>query len=169
MPPPPYPIIATTGSRRPRYLLLVLGGLALAGAGAAAGVAAGLMLRPAGALPDAGAVQRTVQEGVQLAQQALSPTPSTAGAPTTPLITRPATVCASCGTVEGVRALPRGTAAAGGGAAFEVQVRMDDGTLRSFTSATQPQPGVAVRVQGEAYRVLPPPGAETPRTARSNG
>jgi hypothetical protein len=67
-----------------------------------------------------------------------------------------------------VRALPRG-AAAPGGAGFEVQVRMDDGTLRSFTSATQPQPGAAVRVQGQGYRVLPPPGGETPRTARSSG
>ena len=43
MPQPPYAIIPTTSHRRPRYKLLALAGLVLA----AAGIAAGLLLRPA--------------------------------------------------------------------------------------------------------------------------
>jgi hypothetical protein len=125
---PPYPIIATSSPRTPRYGLMILGGLVLAGAG----VAAVVMLRPAGALPETTVVE------------ALAPAPvATSSAP---LLARSASVCTACGTVA--------STSAKGGNAYEVRVRMDDGSLRSFNSTTQPQPGTAVRVEGEGFRVV---------------
>ena len=158
MAPPPYPIIATTSHRRPRYGLLVLGALVLAGAG----IGAALMLRPAGALPVLVTAQAIPESAAPLAAQTATPATAPAaqaaekapvrGAETAPLLTRSASVCLACGTVEAVVA---NGAAAGSkaGSAYQVQVRMDDGTLRNFTSATQPQPGAAVRVQGDSFRM----------------
>ena len=191
MPQPPYAIIPTTSHRRPRYKLLVLAGLVLA----AASVTAGLLLRPAGTLPQPVVVEsittttaaRGAQAPAQMPAQTpaqmpaqtpaqtpaetpaqtlnseAAPSPATRGAATTPLLTRPAGVCITCGTVETVRAAQRKVESQGVGAApgaagmHEVLVRMDDGTVRSFNSATQPQPGAAVRLQGESYRVVQPP------------
>lgn len=194
MPQPPYAIIPTTSHRRPRYHLL-FAGLVLA----AAGVTAGVLLRPAGTLPQPGVVEsitttsaaRGAQTPAQTAAQTAAqtpvqtpaqtpaqtvmseaaPSPATRGAATTPLLTRPAAVCITCGTVETVRAAQRQVESQGVGAVpgaagmHEVRVRMDDGTLRSFSSATQPQPGAAVRLQGDSYRVVQPPSQD----GRANG
>lgn len=171
MAPPPYVLIHATSDRRPRYGLLVVGALALAGAGAAAV----FMLRPQGT-PSEAAVAEAITPTVVVAQQmageartGMSPparsaetlpsVPPTRSVETVPLLARSAAVCATCGTVEAVRPASRPVEASGGkaGGAFEVQVRMDDGTLRGFTSSTQPQPGAAVRVQGDGFRVMQPP------------
>ncbi len=37
---------------------------------------------------------------------------------------------------------------------YEVRVRMDDGSLRTFTSATAPAPGAPVTVDGQTFRVV---------------
>lgn len=139
MPQPPYAIIPTRSHRRPRYGLLVLGGFVLAGAG----VAAALLLRPAGALPDKA-------ELVSIALPASLPAAPPAGLP---IVARSASVCITCGTVEAVLG-PESDKSGKPGPAYRVQVRMDDGTVRSFTSATQPQPGAAVRVNGDSFRVV---------------
>lgn len=130
---PPYPIIATRSPRTPRYGLLILGGVVLAGAG----VAAILIFRPAGTVPTTTAAETTVAETLVRAPL---------NASSTPLLARPASVCAACGTVE--------TVSTKGATAYDVRVRMDDGSLRSFTSVTQPQPGAAVRVDGSGFRVV---------------
>lgn len=50
---------------------------------------------------------------------------------------------------------------------YEVRVRMDDGTLRSFTSATAPTPGAAVTVNDKGFHVVQREGggARVVRTA----
>ena len=146
MAPPPYPIIATTRHRRPRYGLLVLGALTLAGAG----IGAAWMLRPAGAVPALVTAASISQPATPLAAAAQQP--AVRSAETTPLLARSASVCLTCGTVEAVVA--NGTMAGSkAGSAYQVQVRMDDGTLRHFSSATKPPPGAAVRVQGDSFRM----------------
>ncbi|UCH16899.1 MAG: glycine zipper 2TM domain-containing protein [Burkholderiales bacterium] len=47
---------------------------------------------------------------------------------------------------------------------YEVQVRMDDGTLRTFTRAEAPAPGARVQIEGQQLRVVASPDA--PRTVR---
>ena len=129
---PPYPIIATRSPRAPRYTWLLLGALVLAGVG----VAAAWMLRNESARPET-----SVTQAVAVAV-AVAPGPLASA----PLMARSAAVCAACGTVETVRAQA--------GQGYAVRVRMDDGALRDFNSATPPQPGAAVRVEGKGFRVL---------------
>lgn len=150
MPPPPYPIIATSSHRRPRYGLLVLGSLVLA----AAGIGAALMLRPAGALPARMTAESTPDSITEPVAALAEPSqkPAMRSTEVTPLLARSASVCLSCGTVEAVVATVA-TAGSKAGSAYQVQVRMDDGTLRHFGSATPPQPGAAVRVQGDSFRL----------------
>ncbi|RVU46643.1 glycine zipper 2TM domain-containing protein [Rubrivivax rivuli] len=52
---------------------------------------------------------------------------------------------------------------------YQVRVRMDDGSLRSFTSATAPTPGAEVRVEGESYRVVQRQADDAPRTVQTKG
>lgn len=132
MPQPPYAIISTSRHRRPRFGLLILSTLVLAGAG----IGAALLLRPPGALPEI--------------QAAHAPSPAPTIAPSVPLMARSASVCITCGTVEAVA----GSGEPAGGKPYKVQVRMDDGSLRSFTSASQPAPGAAVRVEGSGFRLV---------------
>lgn len=136
-----------------RTVWMVVGGLAIA----AGGVAAGLAWRPAGTEPAAGALDasKTAVPTSQLAAesppagQALAgekPAPKTAskaqrthapaqGQAATPLATQPATVCNHCGVIEGVREVKvkgQGTgigAVAGGvlGAAVGNQMGKGDG------------------------------------------
>ena len=144
MPHPPYAIISTTSHRRPRFGLRWLAGLVLAGVG----VAATLMLRPADTLP-AGVKAETITPAA-LTQPAKTParTPVVRNVEAPPLLTRSASVCLTCGTVE--------TVAGGGkhGASYQVRVRMDDGSVRDFTSTAQAAPGAAVRVEGRGFRVV---------------
>lgn len=125
---PPYPIIATRSPRRPRFTWLALGALVLAGVG----VSAAWMMKNDSARPETSAAAALVMVPAPLA----SP----------PVMARSAAVCAACGTVESVRAQA--------GRGYTVLVRMDDGALRDFNSATAPQPGAAVRVEGSGFRVL---------------
>ena len=50
---------------------------------------------------------------------------------------------------------------------YEVQVRMEDGTLRTFTSASSPTPGAAVTVDGQGFHVVRNSSSNTPRTVRT--
>lgn len=227
-------IIPTRQPRRLSPALLVVAGLSLAGAG----VAAGLVLGTQAARPDtrASAVEtvavapltpispqalgaeptRTAQPAKAPARPAApAPQAATSSAEPTPLATRPASICRSCGTVEGVRAVQREgegsglgavaggvvgavignqmgggngkkamtvIGALGGGVAgheiekrskastvYQVRVRMDDGSLRSFTSPTAPTPGAEVRVEGETYRVVQRQTDDAPRTVPTKG
>jgi outer membrane lipoprotein SlyB len=50
---------------------------------------------------------------------------------------------------------------------YEVRVRMDDGTLRSFTSATAPAPGAAVTVNDKGFHVVQRDSGNAPRVVRT--
>ena len=50
---------------------------------------------------------------------------------------------------------------------YEVQVRMDDGTLRTFTSASSPTPGASVTVDGQGFRVVQGPSSTGGRVIRT--
>lgn len=50
---------------------------------------------------------------------------------------------------------------------YEVRVRMDDGTLRSFTSATAPTPGAAVTVNDKGFHVVQREGGGAARVVRT--
>lgn len=52
---------------------------------------------------------------------------------------------------------------------YEVKVRMDDGSLRTFTSSTQPTPGTPVTVDDKGFRVVQGQGGNAPRTTRTSG
>jgi outer membrane lipoprotein SlyB len=227
-------IIPTRQPRRFSPVLLLLGGLALAGGGVAAGLALGLqkagpqasttttsepmMVALAPSVPTT-APQPATEARAAEARAKPTPKPPTAAPATAaeapPLATRPASICRSCGTVEGVRAVQREgegsglgavaggvvgavvgnqmgggngkkamtvIGAIGGGVAgheiekrskastvYQVRVRMDDGSLRSFTSPTAPTPGAEVRVEGESYRVVQRNADDTPRTVQTKG
>jgi outer membrane lipoprotein SlyB len=51
---------------------------------------------------------------------------------------------------------------------YEVRVRMDDGTLRTFTRKTAPAPGSRVTVEGNTFRTTRAPSAE-PQMMRTSG
>ncbi|KPF50804.1 hypothetical protein IP87_01685 [beta proteobacterium AAP121] len=144
-------IIPTRQRRRFSPPLLVLGGLALA----ASGLAAGLVLGTQHARPAAAGT-------AALSSPAADARPSLPGAHAVS-----AHVCRSCGTVEGVQAVQAGGAKLR--TAFQVRVRMDDGSLRSFTSPTAPTPGLEVRVEGESYRVVQRKAEEAPRSVPTKG
>jgi hypothetical protein len=145
-------IIPTRQRRRFSPPLLVLGGLALAGSGLAAGLVLGTQhARPAGLVSTA----------------ALTAPPTDARPGRRGAHAASAGVCRSCGTVEGVQAVQAGAANLRAG--FQVRVRMDDGSVRNFTTPTAPTPGVEVRVEGETYRVLQRQADETPRTLPTKG
>ena len=144
-------IIPTRQRRRFSPPLLVLGGLALA----ASGLAAGLVLGTQHARP--GAVSMAAPN-----------TPATEARPALQAMHAPtAGVCRSCGTVEWVQAVQAGATTLR--TAFQVRVRMDDGSLRSFTSPTAPTPGAEVRVEGESYRVVQRQAEEAPRSVPTKG
>ena len=142
-------IIPTRQRRRFSPPLLVLGGLALVGSGLAAGLALGTQHARPGAVGTAALTLPAAETrpGVQGAHAA------SAG------------VCRSCGTVERVQAVQAGAASLRAG--FQVRVRMDDGSVRSFTTPTAPTPGAEVRVEGESYRVLPRQTDAAPRTVQT--
>lgn len=50
---------------------------------------------------------------------------------------------------------------------YEVRVRMDDGTLRSFTSSTSPTPGTPVTVNDKGFQVVQREGHGAPRVVRT--
>jgi outer membrane lipoprotein SlyB len=50
---------------------------------------------------------------------------------------------------------------------YEVRVRMDDGTLRTFTSTTAPTPGAAVTVNDKGFQVVPRDSGNSPRSVRT--
>ena len=52
---------------------------------------------------------------------------------------------------------------------YEVRVRMDDGSLRTFTSSTQPTPGTPVTVDDKGFRVVQGQSGNAPRTTRTSG
>ena len=52
---------------------------------------------------------------------------------------------------------------------FLAVVRMDDGSLRTFTSETQPTPGTPVTVDDKGFRVVQGQGGNAPRTTRTSG
>ncbi|MDE2275898.1 MAG: glycine zipper 2TM domain-containing protein, partial [Burkholderiales bacterium] len=49
---------------------------------------------------------------------------------------------------------------------YEVRVRMDDGTVRSFTQASAPAPGTHVTVDGQGVHVAGRAGAPAPEYVR---
>lgn len=51
---------------------------------------------------------------------------------------------------------------------YEVRVRMDDGTLRTFTRKTAPAPGSRVTVEGNTFHTTRAPSAE-PQMVRTSG
>jgi outer membrane lipoprotein SlyB len=52
---------------------------------------------------------------------------------------------------------------------YDVRVRMDDGTLRSFTSATAPTPGAPVTVTDTGFKVVQRPAEGGARVVRTGG
>ncbi len=52
---------------------------------------------------------------------------------------------------------------------YEVRVRMDDGTLRSFTSATAPAPGAPVTVTEQGFKLVQRPAEGNARVVRTGG
>ncbi len=53
--------------------------------------------------------------------------------------------------------------------AYDVRVRMEDGTLRSFTSATAPAPGAPVTVTDQGFKVVQRPAESGARVVRTGG
>ena len=217
---------ARSGSMRTVWM--VVGGLAIA----AAGVAAGLAWRPASTAAGALDASKTAAPTSQLtgdpsaeqggASEKHQAKPSSAARHTsssqsqaaTPLATQPAAVCATGGVVEGVRAVKvkgegsgigavaggvLGAAvgnqmgkgggrkamtvlgAVGGGFAgheiekqvrsetvYEVRVRMDDGSVRTFTRKTAPAAGARVTVEGNTFHTTHAPAGE-PQMVRTSG
>ena len=237
----------TPAPRNMRTIWMAVGGVALA----AAGVAAGLAWRPAPSSPtDAVRASAVSNESVvepgrttdQVAPEArdtkvadvkpveAKPVPMKPKAPAvhkalpapthhasndvTPLETQHvAQVCATCGVIEGVRAVEQkgkgtGLGAVGGGVVgaavgnqfghgngkaamtilgaiggglagnevekraraetvYEVRVRMDDGSVRTFTQKTQPAPGTRVTVEGNTLHTTRAPqgDGQTVRTS----
>ena len=54
---------------------------------------------------------------------------------------------------------------------YEVRVRMDDGSLRTFTQSTEPVPGTRVEVEGRSFRAVDAGGAGNgrPATVQTSG
>ncbi len=52
---------------------------------------------------------------------------------------------------------------------YDVRVRMEDGTLRSFTSATAPAPGAPVTVTDQGFKVVQRPAEGSARVVRTGG
>lgn len=52
---------------------------------------------------------------------------------------------------------------------YEVRVRMEDGSLRTFTSPTAPTPGAAVTVDDKGFHVVQGDGSNAPRMTRTTG
>jgi outer membrane lipoprotein SlyB len=237
----------TSAPKNARTLWMVVGGVAIA----AAGVAAGLAWRPSPSVP-ADAVRASAVSGesdvaagktsdqiaadskdnkdnkdVKVAEA--KPVPAKPKAPAhkaqpatqhasndvTPLETQRAQVCATCGTIEGVRAVEQkgkgtGVGAVAGGVAgaavgnqfghgngkaamtilgaiggglagnevekrvrsetvYEVRVRMDDGSMRTFTQKTAPTPGARVTVDGNTFRTTRAPQGDGQMVRTSSG